>query len=87
MGVSFDEPATNLAWAQEEGFDFELWTDTDRTLALTYGAATSASQSYANRITVLLDASGDVQLQYLDHISVGTHPQRVYEDCQQLYGR
>lgn len=87
MGVSFDDPSTNLQWAQQEGFTFELWTDTDRTLALTYGAATSANQAYANRITVLLDADGDVQLEYLDHISVGTHPGRVLEDCQQLYAR
>jgi peroxiredoxin len=86
VGVSFDSPAENLAWAEEEGFNFELWSDDSRKLAMTYGAASSTSQAFANRITVVLNAEGDVELQYLDRISVGTHPGMVYEDCVQLFG-
>ena len=27
VGVGLDEPADNLAWAEDEGFTYELWTD------------------------------------------------------------
>ena len=85
IGVSFDDPSENLAWAEEEGFQFELWTDTDRTLALTYGAATTAAQSIASRKTVILDASGNWVLEY-PVVNVGTSPSEVLEDCQKLFG-
>ncbi len=84
--MSFDAPATNAAWAVQEGFNFELWTDTDKTLALTYGAASTHSQPYADRITVILDASGNLVLNYLSDINVGTHPDEVYADCVKLFG-
>ncbi len=85
VGVSFDEPEVNQAWAEEEGFSFDLWTDDDRTLALAYGAATSASQPYASRKTVILDAEGELVLVY-DSVSVSAHPADVLEDCQILFG-
>lgn len=70
----------------EEGFNFELWSDADRTLALAYGAADSPTEAFASRITVILDADGYLVLEYLDNISVGTHPGRVYEDCLRMFG-
>lgn len=87
VGVGFDDPATNRAWSEDEGFTFELWTDDDdRTLALTYGAAASASQRYPARITVVLDAEGVLVLEYLEDINVGAHPGQVLEDCTLLFG-
>ena len=86
MGVSFDSALKNAQWAAEESFNFELWSDTDRTLALTYGAATSDTQAYASRITVILNADGDLVLEYLTDINVGTHPNEVYDDCVKLFG-
>lgn len=85
VGVSFDSPAENQAWAIDEGFDFELWSDLDRTLALHYGAATSATQGAAARVTKVLDADGNVVLEY-SGISVATHPTDVLHDCQLLFG-
>ena len=85
VGVSFDPPGRNSAWAADEGFQFELWTDDDRTLAVTYGAASSTSASFANRITVLLDAEGNQVLEY-EVSSIGTHPADVLEDCEALFG-
>ena len=85
VGVSFDSPSKNAAWAAEEGFAFELWSDDDKTLALTYGAARNASQSYADRVTKILDASGTLVLEY-EVTSIGTHPQDVLEDCTALFG-
>lgn len=85
IGVSFDPPEENQAWAEEEGFLFDLWTDHDRTLALHYGAATSATQSAASRVTKVLDADGVLVLEYTG-VVVGTHPAQVLHDCENLFG-
>lgn len=85
VGVSFDDYETNEAWAEEEAYLFELWTDDDKTLALAYGAASSASASVASRKTMLLDANGDLLLEYLS-VSPSGHAQQVLEDCQTLFG-
>ena len=85
VGVGFDSPEKNLAWAKDEGMTFELWTDTNKTLALTYGAASSASQTAPERKTFILDASGTLVLEYPE-VSVGTNPQEVLEDCEILFG-
>ncbi len=85
MGASFDPPSRNQAWAEAEGFAFDLWTDEGRELALTYGAAATASQPFAGRVTVLLDENGELLLEY-PVVSVGTHPQEVLDDCELLFG-
>lgn len=84
MGVSFDDPEANQAWAEDEGFQYELWTDDSRALALTYGAAATESQPYAQRVTVLLDASGDLVLKYNVGADIATHPGQVLEDIETL---
>ncbi len=85
MGVSFDTVAKNESWAVAEGFQFELWSDVNKDLALYYGAASSASQFSASRVTRLLDENGDVVLEYAVS-SVGTHPADVLADAQLLWG-
>ncbi len=86
VGVSFDPPRANAAWAEDEGFPFELWTDgPERTLALTYGAALNPSAAVALRVTVLLDPDGDLQLTYAV-TDFGTHPAQVLDDVTALYG-
>jgi peroxiredoxin len=86
VGVSFDSPAVNQGWAEDEGFGFELWTDgPERTLALTYGAARSASAAVPIRRTVLLGADGELLLEYTV-TNLGTHPAQVLEDCEALFG-
>ncbi len=73
-------------WVSEEGFQYEVWTDDDRTLATYYGAADSESSSYADRVTMLLDGNGDLILEYTDSIVFGTHPEEVYQDCLSIFG-
>jgi peroxiredoxin Q/BCP len=85
VGVSFDSPSRNSDWADDEGFQFELWTDGNSTLAVTYGAASSAGARFADRVTVLLDADGNQVLEY-EVSSIGTHPADVLEDCEALFG-
>ncbi len=85
VGVSFDAPAANASWKANEGFEFELWTDDSRALAMAYGAAASSSTAYASRVTVLLDAEGELLLTYAVS-AIGTHPSEVLEDCGLLFG-
>lgn len=85
VGVSFDSTAANAAFREAEGFRFELWSDTERTLAMYYGAASSPTQATASRVTRLLDATGALLLEY-DEVSPATHPQEVLEDCRVLFG-
>jgi thioredoxin-dependent peroxiredoxin len=87
VGVGFNPPEAMQAWAEDEGFTYELWTDTDRTLALTYGAAKREDQASPSRITMLLDADGRLLLEYKGAIDTGTHPKDVLDDCEALFGR
>jgi len=85
VGVGFDDPDDNRSWAEDEGYAFELWTDTDKTLALAYGSVSSASSSFPGRITVLIGSDGEQLLDY-SVSDLGTHPAQVLEDCQAIFG-
>ena len=85
MGVSFNDPERNRSWAEAEKYGFELWTDRDRTLALAYGASSSRSALAPSRITVLLDAEGDL-VQRWDKVDVGTHPEEVLDAARARFG-
>ena len=85
MGVSFDDPDDNQDWAQDEGFAFELWTDSDKTLALYYGSIEQENSWLPGRVTRVLDAEGTLVLEY-DDVSISQGPQDVLEDCQVLFG-
>ena len=75
------------SWAEEEGFQYELWTDSDKTLA-TYYDDTFSGQPFPNRVTVLLSAEGKLLLEYPAAMTsnIGAHPGEVLEDCQKLFG-
>ena len=85
--MGLDTPSTNQSWAESEKFQFELWTDEDKTLGVTYGALSSTSASSVKRVTMLLDEKGELLLEYTDSIDVGTHPGDVLEDCEILFGK
>jgi len=85
IGVGFDSPEEIAEWVEEEGFQYEMWTDTEKTLALTYGSAESSATSMPERMTFLLDEEGSLLLEYRENINFGTHPAEVLADCQQLW--
>jgi len=85
IGASFDQPEDNQAFADGQGFEYELWSDLDRSLAVHYGAASSSTQSMASRVTVVLDAEGIWRLVY-NPASVTSNAQDVLDDCQVLFG-
>ena len=86
VGVSFDKPSTLQGWAEDEGFQYELWKDENKSLAIHYGAADDTSAFFPSRISVLLDKNGEVLLEYKDNLSTGSHPQQVLDDCTILFG-
>jgi peroxiredoxin Q/BCP len=85
VGVSFDSPAANQTFAEQQNFEYELWSDDDKTLALYYGAASSSSASMPSRVTMLLDAEGTLILEYRS-VSPASHPGHVLEDCREIFG-
>lgn len=60
IGVSFDEPAANAAFAAKNDFEFPLISDTDRTIGIAYGAAESPNDEYARRIAYVIDENGKI---------------------------
>lgn len=85
VGASFDSPDANKAFRAKYGFDFDLFSDTDRVLAIFAGAAKKKTNRTARRITVVLDADGTLVLRYDGIVNVLGHPQAVLDDCKALF--
>ena len=60
MGVSFDSPEENLAFAKKFSFNFPLLCDTGKSMGVSYGAASDAQARNASRVGVVLDPSSKV---------------------------
>ena len=86
VGVGFDSVQENQEWAEDQSYLFDIWTDDNKTLAMTYGAASSASTNMPSRVTMLLDAEGELVLEYTVSLQIGTHPEQVLSDAQKLFG-
>ena len=89
IGVSFDTVVKNAAFKKSDNFQFELWSDLGRELALYYGAATTKTQGAADRITVILDPEARAVVQYgsfLVNTTLSAHPQNGLDDCKALQG-
>ena len=76
----------NAQWVAAEGYQYEIWNDLNKTLAMFYGAIDDPNAFFPNRITKLLDADGNLLLEYNDVASVGAHPQEVLDDCTAIFG-
>ena len=86
VGVSFNKPEKNDSWSKNQEFQYEVWSDVERDLAMKLGAASKPDQGAPRRITRVLDAEGRVVLAY-DKVKVGSHPEEVLEDCRALFGK
>ena len=73
IGVSFDTPAENKAFAEKNNFPFPLVSDTDRKLGMSYGACDSPKDEYARRIAYVIDGNGKV-LQAHPKVDAKTYP-------------
>ena len=79
MGASFDKPERNAAFAKKYAFPFPLISDTDKSLAIKYGAADDASATSAKRVSCLIDEKGRV-LRYYPQVSAREHVAEVLQD-------
>jgi peroxiredoxin Q/BCP len=83
LGVSFDTPEENAAFAKKFGFPYPLLSDADRRMALAYGAADDASARTARRVSCLIDEHGKVLKHYLQ-VAAREHPGEVLADLADL---
>ncbi|HVA77055.1 MAG TPA: peroxiredoxin, partial [Candidatus Binataceae bacterium] len=73
LGVSFDSPDANAAFANNNGFKFPLLSDLARQTALAYGACADPKASSPDRISFLIDEQGRVARIY-DQVDPRDHP-------------
>lgn len=64
LGITFSETADLKTWRDEVGLTADLLCDADRSVAMAYGAAESADQERATRISVLVGPDGKVLKTY-----------------------
>jgi len=76
LGVSFDTPAENLAFAQKFSFNFPLLCDTERKMGVAYGAADAGTATNARRVGVVIGPDGKVK-EWLPKVDAKTYPQEV----------
>ncbi len=76
LGVSFDTPAENRAFAEKFQFNYPLLCDTGRAIGVSYGAASSASAASAQRVGVVIGPDGRVK-EWLPKVDPKTYPQDV----------
>ena len=58
LGVSFDSVDDNSAFAEKFDFPYRLLCDTDRSIALAYGACESVKDQYPHRYTFVIGTDG-----------------------------
>ena len=83
--MGFGPTPVNADWVLKEGYQYEVWNDLNKTLALHYGAISSAFEFFPQRITRLLDADGTVIVEY-NNVQVDGHPEQVLDDCKAIFG-
>ena len=59
----------------------DLLSDADRAVAMRYGAAESATQEKAARVSILVDADGRIRRVY-GNVDPGQHVARVLEESE-----
>jgi peroxiredoxin Q/BCP len=86
VGVSFDTPEDNRAFAETNGFPFRLLSDADREVGELYEtkrAPEEQSPGYAKRRTYLIDPEGRIAKAYRV-TDIAGHPAQVLEDFRAL---
>jgi peroxiredoxin Q/BCP len=79
LGVSFDTPPVNRAFAEKFNYNFPLLCDTERKLGMAYGACTDPKAGSAKRISYLIGADGRIKKAY-GKVNAATHAEEVLQD-------
>ena len=61
LGISFDTPEENRAFAEKHGYTFPLLSDVDRKTGLAYRAAEKPDDAYARRYTYVIGPDGRIE--------------------------
>ena len=86
LGISFDTPEENKAFAEAQGFSYRLLSDVDKSVGEVYGTKKAPDEQwadFANRYTFLIDPDGVVRKVYQVK-DAGAHPDEVLEDIKTL---
>ena len=78
VGVSFDSPEDNAAFARRHEFGFPLLSDANHAVALAFGAC-GPDARYPDRVSFLIDEQGAIERVY-DQVDPRDHPARVLAD-------
>lgn len=79
LGITFSPSEDLKAWTGENSITTHLLCDTDRSVAMAYGAADSAEQERPARMSVLVGPDGRVAKVYAKP-DAATHPAEVLKD-------
>jgi thioredoxin-dependent peroxiredoxin len=79
VGISFDSPEDNAAFARKYEFGFPLLSDSDHAVAIAFGACSGAGARYPERMSFLIDERGAIERVY-DQVDPRDHPARVLAD-------
>jgi thioredoxin-dependent peroxiredoxin len=82
LGASFDTPTENLAFAEAQGFPYQLLSDTTKEVGTAYDVKKGADEQWADfprRRTILIDPQGNVHKVY-DVKDVATNASEVLTD-------
>ncbi len=82
LGVSFDPPADNKAFADAQQFGFRLLSDVDRSVGRAYETARDDNDQYAafsQRLSYLVDPDGVIRRSY-QVSDVSGHADQVLAD-------
>ena len=86
LGISFDGVEENQAFAEKYDFGYRLLSDGDRAVGLDYGAAQTAEDGYARRISYLIGPDGRIEKCY-PRVDPATHARQVLDDLRELRRR
>jgi peroxiredoxin Q/BCP len=78
LGISFDTPEDNAAFAAKQSFPYPLLTDVDRAAAIAFGAAADAKAAAPRRVTAVIGPDGRVE-RVIDKVDPRTHPKELLE--------
>ena len=88
LGASFDTPAENKSFADEQSFEFRLLSDVDRAVGTAYGAVRPPDDKFPDfpkRVSFLIDPEGVVRRTY-EVRDPGAHADDVLADLAELRG-
>ncbi len=84
LGASFDTPAENKVFVDDQAFGFRLLSDVDRRVGARYEVVRSADDQYVSfplRLSYLIDPDGIIRRSYAV-TDVGGHAEQVLRDLE-----